>query len=67
MYVVKVGDYYVKRHDTICKDNGYMYVGEIILSREIMRNYSKEFADYLANKLNGEVVKIAEEVTNEKK
>lgn len=59
MYVVKVGEYYVRGIDTI---GGY--IGEIELSKEIMRNFSKNTAELIAKKVNGEVVEIAEEVTN---
>ena len=64
MYVVKVGEYYVKKHDVGLTNNG-MYITDIILSKEIMREYTKEFASFLANKINGEVIEITEEVTND--
>lgn len=65
MYVVKVGEYYVKGHETIHSAMNGMYVGNIELSKEIMREYNKEFAEYLSKKVNGEVIEITEEVTND--
>lgn len=56
MYVVKVGEYYVKQRE--------MW-GELILSKEIMRGYDKDTAEKLAKLLNAEVVEITEEVTND--
>lgn len=58
MYVVKVGEYYVRATDMI---GGY--IGEIALSKEIMRNFNKNTAELIAKKVNGEVIEIAEEVT----
>lgn len=60
MYVVKVGEYYVRDIDMI---GGY--IGEIELSKEIMRNFNKNTAELIAKKVNGEVIEMAEEVTNE--
>ena len=57
MYVVKVGEYYVR--------TARPYTNEIILSKEIMTGFAKENAEKIAQRINGEVVKIAEEVTNE--
>ena len=53
MYVVKVGEHYVKS----------LINGEIVLSKEIMRNFNFESATSVATYLGGEVVEIAEEVT----
>lgn len=61
MYVVKVGDYYVKSVDA--EFGGF--IGSILLSKEIMRNFTKAGAERIAKMVNGEVIKIAEEVTNE--
>ncbi len=58
MYVVKVGEYYVRAVD--------IYAGvieEIVLSKELMRNFSKNTAEVVAKKVNGEVVEIADQVT----
>ena len=55
MYVVKVGEYYVR--SVVCS--------EIMLSNEIMRGFDKETAEKLAKKLNCELVEITEEVTND--
>jgi hypothetical protein len=57
MYVVKVGEYYVKSYNS--------WDNIIALSQEIMRGFDKEEASHLAKKVNGEVIKIKEEVTNE--
>ena len=61
MYVVKVGDYYVKSVDA--EFGGF--IGNILLSKEIMRNFTEAGAERIAKMINGEVIKIAEEVTNE--
>lgn len=50
MYVVKVGEYYVRTVEY----SGY----DIVLSKEIMRGFSKTMAESLAKKLNGEVIKL---------
>ena len=55
MYVIKVGEYYVRN----------ALYGEVTLSMEMMRSFNKEVADKLAEKLNGELIEIAEEVTCE--
>ena len=60
MYIVKVGEYYVRGIDMI---GGY--IGEIELSKEIMRNFNKNTAELIAKQVNGEVIEMAEEVTNE--
>lgn len=63
MYVVKVGEYYVRGIDMI---GGY--IGEIELSKEIMRNFNKNTAELIAKKVNGEVIEMANQVTmNEEK
>lgn len=56
MYVVKVGEYYVRAID-------YNY--DIILSKELMRGFGKDRAEAIAKMVNGEVIEMAEEVTNE--
>ena len=58
MYVVKVGEYYVRNVD-ICGGN----IKEIILSKELMRNFTKNTAEVIAKKINGEVIEMAEEVS----
>jgi len=40
-------------------------LGEIELSKELMRTFTKNTAEMIAKKLNGEVIEMAEEVTNE--
>ena len=66
MYVVKVGEYYVKSTELI-RNGGTrtLTINDILLSKEIMRNFDKNMADMVAKKVNGEVIEIAEEVTNE--
>ena len=59
IYVVKVGEYYVKGIDMFDR-----IIGDIELSKEIMRNFTKNTAEIIAKKINGEVIEIAEEVTN---
>lgn len=66
MYVVKVGDYYVQSIDITMGQ-----ITEILLSKEMMRNFTKATAEILAKKTDGEVIKmdnqvtICEEVTND--
>lgn len=55
MYVVKVGDYYVRAIDY----NSY----DIILSKELMRGFSNDKAETIAKMLNGEVIKMDNQVT----
>lgn len=59
MYVVKVGEYYIQSTSID------RLTSNILLSKEIVRSYNKQQAENLAKKVNGEVVKVAEEVTNE--
>lgn len=61
MYVVKVGNYYVNTVDV--EFGGF--TGDILLSKEVMRNFTKEGAERIAKMVNGEVIEMAEEVTNE--
>ena len=60
MYVVKVGEYYVRNVDM---SNGY--IGEIVLSKEMMRSFNLELVTLIATKINGEVIEISEEVSCE--
>jgi hypothetical protein len=59
MYVVKVGEYYVRRYTKYTLDI------DMTLSKEIMRGFDKETAENIAKRLNGEVIEITEEVSNE--
>lgn len=59
MYVVKIGEYYVQSIDVTIGQ-----VAEIVLSKEMMRNFRKNTAETLAKLTNGEVIEMAEEVTN---
>lgn len=52
MYVVKVGEYYVRSIDD--------FLNNITLSKEIMRSFTKTMADIIARKIKGEVVEIKE-------
>ncbi len=61
MFVVKVGDFYVKAVDV--EFGGY--VSGIELSKEIMRNFTKEGAERIAKMVNGEVISMGDVVTNE--
>ncbi len=67
MYVVKVGDFYVRGVEgSINKlNNQIYYISEIILSKELMKSWDKDIAEQLAKSVNGEVICMAEEVTNE--
>ena len=67
MYVVKVGDYYIRDVEgTINKiTNQIYYIKEIIMSKELMKSWDKNIAEQLAKSLNGEVICMTEEVTNE--
>ena len=60
MYVIKVGDYYVKNVET--EFGGF--IGNITLSKELMRTFTKEGAERIAKMVNGTVVEKAEEVTH---
>ena len=59
MYVVKVGEYYVKSVDV--EFGGF--IGEIELSKEIMRNFTEEGAGRIAKMVNGEVIGMGDVVT----
>ena len=69
MYVVKVGEYYVKGSVMNYNTNSSIRVAvcsnEIVLSKEMMTGFSKNIAETIAKKVNGEVIEIAEEVTND--
>lgn len=66
MYVVKVGDYYIRDVEgTINKlNNQIYYIKEIIISKELMKSWDKNIAEQLAKSVNGEVICMSEEVTN---
>ncbi len=59
MFVVKVGEYYVKEVQTAFGG----FIGNITLSKELMRSFTKEGAERIAKMINGEVIEKAEEVT----
>lgn len=67
MYVVKVGDYYIRDVEgSINKlNNQIYYISEIIMSKELMKSWNKDIAKQLAKSVNSEVICMAEEVTNE--
>jgi len=58
IFVIKVGEYYVRGVDMFGGN-----IGEIVLSKEIMRNFTKNTAEIIAKRINGEVVEIADQVT----
>lgn len=60
MYVVKVGEYYVRKADI-----SLGYIGDIVLSKEMMGGYNEDIAKKLAEKTNAGIIEINEEVTNE--
>lgn len=51
MYVVKVGDYYVKEVETAFGG----FIGNIVLSKEVMRNFTIDGAERIAKLVGGEV------------
>ena len=59
MYVVKVGNYYVREY----QKQGDEIV--VLLSKVLIKNLTEISAKLIAKKLNGEVIKINEEVTND--
>lgn len=61
MYVVKVGDFYIKNVDVAFGG----FVESIELSKEIMRNFTEEGAERMAKMVNGEVISMGDVVTNE--
>jgi len=56
MFVIKVGDYYVK--DVNVEFGGF--IGDITLSKERMRNFKQDGAERVAKMINGEIVKMEE-------
>ena len=66
MYVVRVGDYYVKNVVlTRYENTKTLTIGDVTLSKEIMKNFDKNMAEMVAKKINGEVIEITENTTNE--
>lgn len=61
MYVIKVGEYYVKEVDVALGS----FINDIVLSKEIMKNFKLEGAKRIAELINGEIIEIPEEVTND--
>lgn len=61
MYVIKVGEFYVK--DVEVAFGGF--TSEITLSKEIMRNFTKDGAERIAKMINGEVISMGDVVTND--
>lgn len=56
MYIVKVGNLYVKSVDI--EFGGF--IKEILLSKEVMRNFTEEGAERIAKLINGEVIQMAD-------
>lgn len=66
MYVVKVGEFYVKNFNYYLDNNGKFVVTEMILSKEIMKGFKfQNLITLIAESVNGEVVYISEEATND--
>lgn len=61
MYVIKVGEYYVKEVEVAFGG----FINDIVLSKEIMKNFKLEGAKRVAELINGEIIEIPEEVTND--
>lgn len=59
MYVVKVGDYYVKSVKHFPS-----FLSSIELSPDMMRNFDYMDAKDIADKINGQLIAIEEEITN---
>ena len=57
MFVVQVGEYYVRSYKIESLDIC------ILLSKELMRGFSKVDAERIAKSLNGEVIEIQDQVT----
>lgn len=66
MYVIKVGEYYVKSVEMIERLDGSYIVGDIELSKELMRGFNEGYAKLIGDKLNVIPIEMTEEVTNEK-
>lgn len=60
MFVIKVGNYYVKDVDVAFGG----FTSDITLSKEIMKGFTKDGAERIAKMVNGKVIEMAEEVTN---
>ena len=65
MYVIKVGEYYVKGYVGSSGRMDKAIPWQITLSKELMRGYDKETAEKIAKATNGEVIEMTEEVTND--
>lgn len=66
MYVVKVGEYYVRSFDYFMDVNGKWVVWDMILSKEMSRGYrDKNLMESIAKSINGEVIEMTEETTCE--
>ena len=61
MYVVKVGDFYIKNVEVAFGG----FIESIELSKEIMRNFTEEGAERMAKMVNGEVISMGDVVTND--
>lgn len=65
MYVVKVGNYYIKGVEYAkYQHSSNIILGNITLSKEIMRNFDKKIAEAIAKETNGEVIEIVDEVSH---
>lgn len=61
MYVIKVGEFYVSGIDMAFGG----FVEEIMLSKKIMRNFTKDGAERIAKMINGEVIDMGDVETND--
>ena len=55
-YVIRVGEFFVNSVDI--EFGGY--VSEIVLSKEVMKNFTKEGAERIAKMVNGEVISMGD-------
>lgn len=65
MYVVKVGEYYVKGYIGSEGRTSNTKPWEIKLSKELMTGYPLNIATIIAKATNGKVIEMTEEVTND--
>ena len=61
MYVIKVGEFYVSDVEVVFGG----FVSNITLSKEMMKNFTKEGAERIAKMINGEVIDMGDVVTND--
>ena len=58
MFVIKVGNYYVKDVDVAFGG----FTSDITLSKEIMKGFTKDGAERIAKMINGIVIEMVDEI-----